>query len=607
MKKSDRRAQYERSTKKESGGGNGGNAQRTKMSRKQLERKAREVQATKRSMKTVSEIMLDDTEEGILVDLIARLQDIKLVEKAEDLPKIVQQNESQSENEDTESSDSDQSSESDEENEVESENEEGDDEEEESPTVVPETENSLKSEEIIALDLLQKDKEDIMTDPSKFMLKSAFIRKLIRDDRRARKALSSGDVQSSEKIAAKIRRTIQSKNPAKDVLSPKPPSIDTTQPSTPSTKHVGTAGPASQSVRLSISCPKGKGKSEAPKLLVYPRITPVEEIISKMRAKFGVGAKFNALKIVSSGILLDDFEMMTLPDGEQLHLVVEEKKNLSKRPSTISPTENTKAPASAPSTAVETPVKEVKSTNKEEDSKPNEELESGEIDWTAPSLPVQLNLSDLPTLNPNPALSKEILANYERRARSSRFLEVQSQREQLPIFQQKREIIELINRHQVVVISGETGSGKTTQLPHYLLEDMITRERGAECNITCTQPRRIAAISVAERVHYELLEEKETLGDGLVGYQIRLDSRSSNRTRLLYCTTGVLLRKLQHPQYLLHASHIIIDEIHERGVETDFLMTILKQQLAKFPHLKLVKYLLEIYFLLSHLSFSFRF
>lgn len=607
MKKSDRRAQYERSTKKESGGGNGGNAQRTKMSRKQLERKAREVQATKRSMKTVSEIMLDDTEEGILVDLIARLQDIKLVEKAEDLPKIVQQNESQSENEDTESSDSDQSSESDEENEVESENEEGDDEEEESPTVVPETENSLKSEEIIALDLLQKDKEDIMTDPSKFMLKSAFIRKLIRDDRRARKALSSGDVQSSEKIAAKIRRTIQSKNPAKDVLSPKPPSIDTTQPSTPSTKHVGTAGPASQSVRLSISCSKGKGKSEAPKLLVYPRITPVEEIISKMRAKFGVGAKFNALKIVSSGILLDDFEMMTLPDGEQLHLVAEEKKNLSKRPSTISPTENTKAPASAPSTAVETPVKEVKSTNKEEDSKPNEELESGEIDWTAPSLPVQLNLSDLPTLNPNPALSKEILANYERRARSSRFLEVQSQREQLPIFQQKREIIELINRHQVVVISGETGSGKTTQLPHYLLEDMITRERGAECNITCTQPRRIAAISVAERVHYELLEEKETLGDGLVGYQIRLDSRSSNRTRLLYCTTGVLLRKLQHPQYLLHASHIIIDEIHERGVETDFLMTILKQQLAKFPHLKLVKYLLEIYFLLSHLSFSFRF
>ncbi len=605
MKKSDRRAQYERSAKKESGGGNGGNAQRTKMSRKQLERKAREVQATKRSMKTVSEIMLDDTEEGILVDLIARLQDIKLVEKAEDLPKVFQQNESESENEDTESSNSDQSSDSDEENEVESENEEGDDDEEESP-VVPETEHSLKSEEIIALDLLQKDKEEVITDPSKFMLKSAFIRKLIRDDRRARKALSSGDVQSSEKIAAKIRRTIQSKNPAKDVLSPKPPSIDTLQPSTPSTKHVGTAGAASQSVRLSISCPKGKGKSEAPKLLVYPRITPVEEIISKMRAKFGVGAKFNALKIVSSGILLDDFEMMTLPDGEQLHLVAEEKKNLSKRPSTIAPTENTKAPVSAPpesSVKCETPVKEEKLVNKEENSRPNEDLESGEIDWTAPSLPVQLNLSDLPTLNPNPALSKEILDIYQRRASSSRFLEVQSQREQLPIFQQKQEIIDLINRHRVVVISGETGSGKTTQLPHYLLEDMITRERGAECNITCTQPRRIAAISVAERVHYELLEEKETLGDGLVGYQIRLDSRSSNRTRLLYCTTGVLLRKLQHPQYLLHASHIIIDEIHERGVETDFLMTILKQQLAKFPHLKLVKYLHENLF--SLLTFLF--
>lgn len=94
--------------------------------------------------------------------------------------------------------------------------------------------------------------------------------------------------------------------------------------------------------------------------------------------------------------------------------------------------------------------------------------------------------------------------------------------------------------YQVLVISGETGCGKTTQLPQFILEEEIDNLRGADCSIICTQPRRISAISVAARVASERGEE---LGE-TVGYQIRLESKRSAQTRLLFCTTGVLLRRL---------------------------------------------------------------
>lgn len=93
---------------------------------------------------------------------------------------------------------------------------------------------------------------------------------------------------------------------------------------------------------------------------------------------------------------------------------------------------------------------------------------------------------------------------------------------------------------QVLVISGETGCGKTTQLPQYILEEEISSLRGAHCNIVCTQPRRISAISVAARISSE---RGESLGE-TIGYQIRLEALRSAQTRLLFCTTGVLLRKL---------------------------------------------------------------
>jgi HrpA-like RNA helicase len=102
-------------------------------------------------------------------------------------------------------------------------------------------------------------------------------------------------------------------------------------------------------------------------------------------------------------------------------------------------------------------------------------------------------------------------------------------------------VVDAIRRHQVVVISGETGCGKTTQVPQFVLDAAINSGEGGRCNIVCTQPRRISAIAVAERV---ASERAQRIG-GQVGYQIRLERRASDKTRLLFCTTGILLRRLQ--------------------------------------------------------------
>ena len=116
------------------------------------------------------------------------------------------------------------------------------------------------------------------------------------------------------------------------------------------------------------------------------------------------------------------------------------------------------------------------------------------------------------------------------------------------------------------------------------MEDLNDRNLGGESYIICTQPRRIAAITVAERVAYE---RQETVGK-TIGYSVRLNSKVSSSTRILYCTTGVLLRRLQHPDFLSTVSHIVVDEVHERQVETDFLMTLLKQNAPNHPHLRLI-------------------
>ncbi|XP_065855873.1 DExH-box ATP-dependent RNA helicase DExH1 isoform X1 [Euphorbia lathyris] len=161
---------------------------------------------------------------------------------------------------------------------------------------------------------------------------------------------------------------------------------------------------------------------------------------------------------------------------------------------------------------------------------------------------------------------------------------MKSFREKLPAFKVREEFLKSVAKNQVLVISGETGCGKTTQLPQYILEETIARLRGADCNIICTQPRRISAISVAARIS---CERGENLGE-TVGYQIRLEAKRSAQTRLLFCTTGVLLRQLVQDPNLTGVSHLLVDEIHERGINEDFLLIILRDLLPRRPDLRLV-------------------
>ncbi|XAR64755.1 RNA helicase [Bertholletia excelsa] len=161
---------------------------------------------------------------------------------------------------------------------------------------------------------------------------------------------------------------------------------------------------------------------------------------------------------------------------------------------------------------------------------------------------------------------------------------MQSFREKLPAFKMKSEFLKAVATNQVLVVSGETGCGKTTQLPQFILEEEISALRGANCNIICTQPRRISAISVAARISSE---RGENLGES-VGYQIRLESKRSSQTRLLFCTTGVLLRQLVQDPDLTGISHLLVDEIHERGMNEDFLLIILHDLLPRRPDLRLV-------------------
>ncbi len=151
---------------------------------------------------------------------------------------------------------------------------------------------------------------------------------------------------------------------------------------------------------------------------------------------------------------------------------------------------------------------------------------------------------------------------------------------ELPITARHDELLDTIRDHQVIVVAGETGSGKSTQLPKLCLE----LGRGTDGLIGHTQPRRIAARSIAERVAEELGQE---LGD-VVGYQVRFTDVVSDRTRLKLMTDGILLAEIQHDPLLRRYDTIIIDEAHERSLNIDFLLGWLHQLLPRRPDLKLI-------------------
>ena len=150
----------------------------------------------------------------------------------------------------------------------------------------------------------------------------------------------------------------------------------------------------------------------------------------------------------------------------------------------------------------------------------------------------------------------------------------------LPVSAHRVEISAAIRDHQVVIIAGETGSGKTTQIPKICLE----LGRGTRGLIGHTQPRRLAARSVAARIADEL---HTALGD-VVGYQVRFSDQVSDNTYIKLMTDGILLAEIQQDRYLSRYDTLIIDEAHERSLNIDFLLGYLRQLLPRRPDLKVI-------------------
>lgn len=189
--------------------------------------------------------------------------------------------------------------------------------------------------------------------------------------------------------------------------------------------------------------------------------------------------------------------------------------------------------------------------------------------------------------------SLTLLDRWNLKHKTSNQLKMMQVRRSLPAWSLRDAIVEAINNHQVTIISGETGSGKSTQSVQFVLDDMIQRKIGAAANIICTQPRRISALGLADRVSDERCS---SVGDE-VGYAIRGESaQTPGVTRITFVTTGVLLRRLQtsggSPEdvvaSLADVSHVFVDEVHERSLDTDFLLVLLRTVLEKRKDFKVV-------------------
>lgn len=425
-----------------------------------------------------------------------------------------------------------------------------------------ETKNETKSAPV-DLNAIETDKK---------LSRHQFIRQLIRDDRRESRqtALLREDQRQGKVSSVSAADTVNKLNAGRGVGE--------------SSSHKPPSKALSSTVRLNVQADKGGSGSS--KLLVVARVLALPDLLQLARSKFQLStAKADALLVVESGQVLRDLDLLSVEDGTHLRLCllrnvipasIEEDPVVSSKPSRDKrdhANDSSKLPISQ-----SIPIHVAPATY-----------------WMPPSSSSSSDYDQTNTarITPDAARSRQLKEQLSALYASQAYSELKAHREALPIHAARDDLLYQINSNQVVVVSGETGSGKTTQLPLYIYEDMcLDKDRGAECYIVVTQPRRIAAITVAERVAFECDMRpadsgKSSVGD-LVGYQIRLDSRCSRNTRILYCTTGVLLRKLQSPAFLSRVSHILLDEVHERQVETDFLMTLLKQKLSSAPKLRVV-------------------
>ncbi|KAI8320655.1 P-loop containing nucleoside triphosphate hydrolase protein, partial [Martensiomyces pterosporus] len=157
----------------------------------------------------------------------------------------------------------------------------------------------------------------------------------------------------------------------------------------------------------------------------------------------------------------------------------------------------------------------------------------------------------------------------------------------LPSRKFRSEIVKGIAENQVLIVRGDTGCGKSTQIPQFVLEFLLAGSYMGG-RIMCTQPRRISTMSIATRVSQELADPSVGSSNSLVGYQIRFNAQSADENVLVFCTTGVLLRALADDPLLQGVSCIICDEVQERTLELDYLLVVLRGLLGKRPDLRVI-------------------
>ena len=182
-------------------------------------------------------------------------------------------------------------------------------------------------------------------------------------------------------------------------------------------------------------------------------------------------------------------------------------------------------------------------------------------------------------------IDPHVIANEQRKMGLPMYQRYLKSRVRLPAYQMFNDCIwPTIKNNNVTVIAGATGCGKTTQIPQLILDAEMKRNN-AMTKIICTQPRRIAAVSVATRVATERADTIQNPGMGFhggnqggsVGYHVKLDVKPPRSCcSILYCTPGIVLQWLRNDPFLTNCSYLILDEVHERDLETDFLMALAK-------------------------------
>lgn len=180
----------------------------------------------------------------------------------------------------------------------------------------------------------------------------------------------------------------------------------------------------------------------------------------------------------------------------------------------------------------------------------------------------------------NPSNLRGKINPYNGKLFTDKYFDILKKRIELPVWEYREKFMEGMKEHQVFVLVGETGSGKTTQIPQWCLETRVDKRK---C-VACTQPRRVAAMSVAQRVADEL----DVLIGQEVGYTIRFEDCTSPRTILKYMTDGMLLREAMTDPLLERYAVILLDEAHERTLATDILMGLLKEVVKQRSDLKII-------------------